>query len=56
MLTLRQAIAKKRLAEFAREQEEAGTGPIDSEEFDAAVKRLVKAPQSKRRTSRSQGA
>jgi hypothetical protein len=53
MLSLSEAIKKDQLDQFVAEQEAAGIGPIDRAEFDVAVPRVIKAPQSKDQTSRS---
>jgi hypothetical protein len=53
MLTLRQAIMESRLEDFIRQEEERGVGPIDRDELDAAIKRILRGSQSDDRTSRS---
>jgi len=53
MLTLKQALEDGRLAEFAAQEEARGIGPIDRAELDRAVAKLIRAPQSEDRTSRS---
>jgi hypothetical protein len=54
MLTLTQAIKSGRLAEFIKQEEARGVGPIDRKELDATIKKLATTPlKSKDRTSRS---
>jgi len=54
MLTLAKAIKTGKLAEFVKQEEDRGVGPIDQKELDAEIKRLATTPQkSKDRTSRS---
>jgi len=52
-MTLSDALRQNRLAEFIAQEEARGVGPIDRAEFDGAVARIIKAPQSKDRTSHS---
>jgi hypothetical protein len=51
-ITLSQAQAEGRLAEFIEQEEARGIGPALSSEFDAAVKALTQ-PTQEGRTSRS---
>ena len=53
MLSLSDALKEGRLDEFIAQEEARGVGPIDRADFDAALAKVVKAPQSKGRTSRS---
>ena len=53
MLTLAEAMKHGRLSEFIAQEEARGIGPIDRADFDATLAKLVKAPRSKNRTSRS---
>ena len=53
VLTLGEATATGRLAEFIAQEEARGVGPIDSADFDALTAALIKAPQSEDQTSRS---
>jgi hypothetical protein len=54
MLTLIQAIKSGKIAEFIRQEEARGIGPIERQELDDAIKRLATTPmKSKDRTSRS---
>ena len=53
MLTLLEATKSGRLDEFIAQEEARGIGPIDRADFIAAVAAVIKAPQSKGRTSRS---
>jgi hypothetical protein len=53
MLTLAEAVKSGRLAEFAAQEEARGIGPIDQADFGATLAKMVKAPRSKNRTSRS---
>jgi hypothetical protein len=53
MLSLAEAKKTGRLQEFIAQEETRGIGPIERADFDAAIAALVKAPQSKSRTSRS---
>ena len=55
-ITLADAAKANRLAEFAAQEEARGIGPIDRADFDRAVAKLVTAPQSADRTSRSASA
>ena len=52
-MTLVEAIRTKRLSQFIAQEEARGVGPIDRAGFDALATALIKAPQSKGRTSRS---
>jgi hypothetical protein len=53
MLTLAEAIKTGRLAEFAKQEEKRGVGPADTVALERNIAKAVKAPRSKRRTSRS---
>ncbi len=53
MLTLSEAVRNGRLDEFIAQEQARGVGPVDRDAFDALAAALVKAPQSKDRTSRS---
>jgi len=52
-LSLAEAQRLGRLDEFVAQEEARGIGPIDRADFDATLAKLVKAPLSKNRTSRS---
>ena len=52
-LTLAESLKTKRLQEFIAQEEALGVGPIDPQNFEAAVKKIITQPQSKGRTSRS---
>lgn len=51
-LTLAEALASNRLADFAAQAEAEGVGPADRSQFEALVGRLT-APQPEDQTSRS---
>lgn len=53
MLSLAEAIKTGRLAEFIRQQEAAGVGPISQADFDAAASEVIKHETRSDRTSRS---
>lgn len=53
MLTLADAVKSGRLTEFIAQEEQRGVGPINRAALDRAVAKIVKAPQSIGRTSRS---
>jgi hypothetical protein len=53
MLTLSEALKSGRLQEFIVQEEARGIGPINRADYDAAAAALIKAPQSKGRTSHS---
>lgn len=54
MLTLSEALRTDRLAEFIRQEEARGIGPVARKKIDDAVKRIATTPlKSKGRTSRS---
>jgi hypothetical protein len=54
MLTLSEALKTGKIAEFVKQEEARGIGPIEREELDATIKRLATTPlKSKGRTSRS---
>ena len=50
-MTLTEALATDRLADFIAQEEARGIGPIDRAEFDALTATLIKAPQSEDQTS-----
>lgn len=52
-LSLSVAIKSGRLQEFIAQEEAAGVGPADDAEVSEALGRVIKAPRSKGRTSRS---
>jgi hypothetical protein len=52
-LSLSEAVRTNRLAEFIAQEEARGIGPIDRADFEAAFGKVVKAPRSGNRTSRS---
>jgi hypothetical protein len=52
-LSLSEAIESGRLSDFIVQEEARGIGPIDHAEFDGAVAKVIRAPQSEDRTSRS---
>ena len=45
-LTLREAVASGRLADFIAQEERRGVGPVDGAALDAALARIVTAPQA----------
>jgi hypothetical protein len=53
MLSLTEAVKSNRLQEFIEQEEARGIGPIDRADFDFALGKVIKAPRSKNRTSRS---
>ena len=53
MLTLSDAIKAGQLQDFIAEREANGVGSITQNEFDEAVRRIAKQPQSEDRTSHS---
>lgn len=53
MLTLREAVEMNRLPDFIAQEEARGVGPIDRQELDAVVVKLVKQPRSEDRIHRS---
>jgi hypothetical protein len=53
MMSLSEALAQNRLPDFIAQEEARGIGPINKADYDAAAEALIKAPQSKGRTSRS---
>lgn len=53
-ISLTEALASGRLREFARQEERRGVGPADTASLERNIAKAVKAPQSKRQTSRSQ--
>ena len=52
-LSLSAAVRSGRLDAFIAQEEARGVGPINRADFDATLAKLVKAPRSKNRTSRS---
>ena len=52
-INLSQALRDNRLSEFIAQEEARGVGPIARTDFDTFSTALIKAPQSKGRTSRS---
>ena len=52
-LSLKEAIKTGKVEQFALQEEARGIGPIDRAEFDGAVAKVIKAPRSEGRTSRS---
>ena len=46
-ITLSEAIKQNRLEEFSSQEEAREIGPIDRADFNAALGKMVKAPQSK---------
>lgn len=54
-LSLSEAVTTGRLREFARQEEKRGIGPADTTKLDRNLAKALKAPRSKRQTSRSQG-
>lgn len=52
-LSLQKALKDGRLDEFVAQAETDGVGATTGAEFDDAVRRLVKSPRSKGRTSHS---
>ena len=55
MLTLADAIKDGRLEDFITQAEAGHIGPIEPDQFEAAVARIVKAPLPVDQTSRSPG-
>ena len=53
MPTLKETLSKNRLEEFIAQEEARGVGPVSRADFDALNVALIKAPQSRGRTSRS---
>lgn len=54
MLTLVEALRTDKLADFIKQEEARGMGPVDRAELDDAIKKLATTPtQSAGRTSRS---
>lgn len=53
MLSLTEAVKSNRLQEFIEQEEARGIGPIDPADFYFALGKVIKAPRSKNRTSRS---
>jgi hypothetical protein len=52
-LSLARAQAEGRLDAFVKQEEERGVGPIDSDAFDAELRRSLRGSRSGDRTSRS---
>lgn len=52
-LSLSQAVAQGRIADFIAQEEARGIGPADKADLDRALEVLIKQPQSEDRTSRS---
>ena len=52
-LSLASARKSGRLTDFISQEETRGIGPINKDDYDAAAAALIKAPQSKGRTSHS---
>lgn len=55
MLTLSRAIRTGQLRKFIVQEEARGISPADRQKLDSAIAQAIKAPRSKRQTSRSQG-
>jgi hypothetical protein len=54
MLTLSEALKTGKIAEFVKQEEARGIGPVSRKKLDAAIKQLATTPpKSKDRTSRS---
>jgi hypothetical protein len=54
MLTLSEAVKTGRLAEFAKQEEKRGVGPVSKRKLDAAIRKLATTLlKSEDRTSRS---
>jgi len=53
LLSLSEAIRTGRLSDFVAQEEARGIGPANRDDFDLALKAIVKEPQSANRTSRS---
>lgn len=57
MLTLTEAVKTGKIAEFVKQEEARGIGPVNRKELDAEIARLATTPlKSKDRTSRSSSA
>lgn len=56
MLTLADALKTRRLEDFVRQQEAAGTGPAVETEVLEAIAKVARSPKSAGRTSRSASA
>lgn len=54
-LSLSEALAQDRLADFVAQAEADGVAPADRAQFDRLVGRVVTAPQPEGQTSRSHG-
>lgn len=52
-LKLSDAIKEGKLKEFAAQEESRGVEPLSGDQFDKALKLIIKPPQSAGRTSRS---
>lgn len=44
MLTLTEAIKTGKIAEFVRQEEKRGVGPVSKKKLDAAIKKLATKP------------
>lgn len=54
MLTLTEALKTGKIAEFVKQEEDRGIGPVARKKLDATIKRLATTPlKSEDRTSRS---
>ena len=53
LLSLSKAIREGRVEEFIRQEEKRGVGPVDRDELDRAVARVLRGSQPDDRTSRS---
>lgn len=52
-LSLREVFATDHLEDFIAQEEARGVGPVDRDELDVAVRRIVRGSQPDDRTSRS---
>lgn len=52
-LSLSEAVRGGRLEEFAKQEELRGVGPVGEGELHSMLSKVIKAPRSKRQTSRS---
>lgn len=52
-ITLREALELGRLDEFVKQAEAEGVGPINADELDRALTRVITSPAGSRRASRS---
>jgi hypothetical protein len=53
MLTLSSALKAGRLADFIKQEEKRGIGPVSQSELDEAIRLLATQPRSEDQTSRS---